>query len=372
MLADVHLPNEDTEVDNRAYDEEKGEAGGMGVGYASSAGKIQVTQQINHEGEVNRARYCPQRPSLIATKTVSSDVYIFDTAKHPSKPERSGVCEPDMRLRGHRTEGYGLAWSAHKEGLLLSGSDDCQICIWDVAAGPMKKSLDALHIYNVHVGVVEDVAWHSLHPHLFGSVGDDRHLILWDIRRPVSEGIVRQAEVHSQEINCLAFSPFNEWVLATGSADKTVGLFDIRRLDKKLHVFDTHTEEVFQVAWSPKHETMLASSGADRRLMVWDLSRIGMEQSPEDAEDGPPELLFVHGGHTSKISDFSWNPHEDADFTIASVAEDNILQVRSRVFFFHELVSSTCTETVCSTPAILLFTFVRSTDLAAGVRDPVG
>jgi len=38
-----------------------------------------------------------------------------------------------------------------------------------------------------------------------------------------------------------------------------------------------------------------------------------------------PELLFIHGGHTSKISDFSWNGNDD--WVIASVAEDNILQI---------------------------------------------
>jgi histone-binding protein RBBP4 len=42
-------------------------------------------------------------------------------------------------------------------------------------------------------------------------------------------------------------------------------------------------------------------------------------------EDGPPELLFIHGGHTSKVSDFAWNPNDD--WVCASVAEDNILQV---------------------------------------------
>ncbi|KAF9612779.1 hypothetical protein IFM89_003789 [Coptis chinensis] len=46
------------------------------------------------------------------------------------------------------------------------------------------------------------------------------------------------------------------------------------------------------VEWSPKHETVLASSAADRRLMIWVLSRIGDEQSEEDAEDGPPELVI--------------------------------------------------------------------------------
>lgn len=55
------------------------------------------------------------------------------------------------------------------------------------------------------------------------------------------------------------------------------------------------------------------------------VTRIGDEQTPEDAEDGPPEILFVHGGHTSKVSDFSWNANDD--WVMASVAEDNILQI---------------------------------------------
>jgi histone-binding protein RBBP4 len=60
-------------------------------------------------------------------------------------------------------------------------------------------------------------------------------------------------------------------------------------------------------------------------LNIWDLSRIGEQQSEEDAQDGPPELLFIHGGHTNRISDFSWNPNEP--WVISSVSEDNILQI---------------------------------------------
>lgn len=41
--------------------------------------RIQVTQRINHEGEVNRARYMPQNPDLIATK-----VRVCSTAIHCS------------------------------------------------------------------------------------------------------------------------------------------------------------------------------------------------------------------------------------------------------------------------------------------------
>lgn len=42
-------------------------------------------------------------------------------------------------------------------------------------------------------------------------------------------------------------------------------------------------------------------------------------------------LQFIHGGHTAKISDFSWNPNEP--WVICSVSEDNIMQVWQMVRF---------------------------------------
>jgi hypothetical protein len=68
-------------------------------GFGSVSGKIEIEIKINHEGEVNRARYMPQNPCVIATKTPSSDVLVFDYTKHPSKPDPSGECHPDLRYR---------------------------------------------------------------------------------------------------------------------------------------------------------------------------------------------------------------------------------------------------------------------------------
>ncbi|KAL0422319.1 UNVERIFIED_CONTAM: WD-40 repeat-containing protein MSI1 [Sesamum latifolium] len=321
MLAQVQLPLQDAENDARHYDDDRSEFGGFGC----ANGKVQIIQQINHDGEVNRARYMPQNSFIIATKTVSAEVYVFDYSKHPSKPPLDGACNPDLRLRGHSTEGYGLSWSQFKQGHLLSGSDDAQICLWDINGTPKNKAVDAMQIFKIHEGVVEDVAWHLRHEYLFGSVGDDQYLHIWDLRTPSVSKPIQSVVAHQSEVNCLAFNPFNEWVVATGSTDKTVKLFDMRKISSALHTFDCHKEEVFQVGWNPKNETILASCCLGRRLMVWDLSRIDEEQTPEDGEDGPSELLFIHGGHTSKISDFSWNPCED--WVIASVAEDNILQI---------------------------------------------
>ena len=105
----------------------------------------------------------PPEPFVLATKTISADVYVFDYSRHPSKPPAEGGCTPDLRLKGHKTEGYGLSWSPFREGHLLSGSDDAQICLWDVH-GPLgsgAREVQAREIYTGHLGVVEDVAWHS-------------------------------------------------------------------------------------------------------------------------------------------------------------------------------------------------------------------
>ncbi|GLT30750.1 hypothetical protein SLA2020_055390 [Shorea laevis] len=237
--------------------------------------------------------------------------------------EREDECDPELWLRGHDKKGYGLSWSPFKEGYLLGGSQDLKICLWDVSAAPQDKVPNAMHVYEAHQSVVEDVSWHLNNENIFGSAGDDCQLMIRDgnfLRDP-------QRSAEMLVINYLSFNPHNGWVLATASSDSTVGLFDMRKLTAPLHVLSSHNGEVFQVEWDPNHETVLASSGDDRRLMVWDLNRIGEEQLEIelDAEDGPPELPFSHGGHNAKISDFSWNKNEP--WVVSSVAEDNTLQV---------------------------------------------
>ena len=243
------------------------------------------------------------------------------------KPPVDGKCTPQLRLKGHKKEGYGVAWNLRDEGKLVSGAEDKLICTWDIQSSTIKTggTLDPLCTYEAHTDVVEDVDWHGFHGNIFASAGDDRKLMIWDTREKDRKKPLHKIDAHKGEINCVSFNPFSEFILATGSADRTVALWDMRNLNCKIHSFESHTDEILQVEWNPFKEAILASASSDRRVNIWNLAKIGEEQDPEDAEDGPPELMFIHGGHTNKVSDFSWNVNEP--WVIGSVAEDNILQI---------------------------------------------
>jgi len=113
--------------------------------------------------------------------------------------------------------------------------------------------------------------------------------------------------------------------LITGSQDKTVALWDTRNLSQKICSLKKHDDDVTQAKFSRQQVNIIASSSSDRRVLLWDLSRLGKEQTEEEKIDGPPELVFMHAGHTANIRDISWNPNER--LTLASIADDNILQV---------------------------------------------
>lgn len=52
-----------------------------------------------------------------------------------------------------------------------------------------------------------------------------------------------KTQAHSANINCLAFNPFNEFLLATGSSDTTVALWDMRNMAKPMHLLERHSSE---------------------------------------------------------------------------------------------------------------------------------
>ncbi|CDJ36131.1 WD domain, G-beta repeat domain containing protein, putative [Eimeria mitis] len=115
-------------------------------------------------------------------------------------------------------------------------------------------------------------------------------------------------------------------------------LYDWRKMNEALHVVEGCCEGlgVSVVCFSPFLSSFLLCGGSNKHISFFDLNKVGEDQDPEDAEDGPPELLFTHGGHRADIYDAAWNCDEKFPQMVASVANDNklhIWQPKASVFF---------------------------------------
>lgn len=130
QIAQVQLPKPHLPF-AEDYDEERGEIGGFGGSKKTPMEiKFSIVQKIDHPTEVNKARYQPQNPNVIATFCSDGRALIFDKTKHPSVP--TGTVKAELELHGHTQEGFGLNWSPLLAGHLATGSEDCTVRLWCV------------------------------------------------------------------------------------------------------------------------------------------------------------------------------------------------------------------------------------------------
>lgn len=181
--------------------------------------------------EINRARYCYERPSLVATTHSNGEILLSEKGEVLNK------------LVGHSSEGYGLSWNSINKNILISGQTDKRICIWDITKNKQENhkiipSYEILH----HNTPVEDVAWHKMHPNIFASCSDDRLVMLWDMRFKNSGNSIEgkpmfEIIAHTNEVYSLDFSPFNEFMFLSGSGDETISVWDMRNLTHSMETF---------------------------------------------------------------------------------------------------------------------------------------
>lgn len=261
------------------YNPSTEELGGHGA--SKEQIKFSVVQKVVHPGEVNKARYQPQNPNIIATFSPDNNVYVWDRTKHSSVPS-DDIARPQATLSGHTGEGFALEWNPHTAGQLLSGGEDKIVNLWDL---PRDFSLDTKTVqparqFKHHSATVNDVQYHpAFGKNLFGSVSDDLTIQIMDLRSSSdSKPAIIFKNAHTDAINTLAFHPTFDKLLATGSADQTIGLFDLRFPNHgRVHSLEGHREAVTKVDWHPDEEAILSSSSDDRRTIFWDISRAGCE-----------------------------------------------------------------------------------------------
>ena len=192
---------------------------------------------------------------------------------------------PTDTLTGHTEYIRSNALSFKDNGTLISGSGDNTLRAWDVTTGRQRWSKD------VGNGVLA-VALPSHDPHFiaYGGYGN------LNIRMRYSNDGDFRGEVsgHTDSVGTLAFKP-NSYVLASGSNDHTVRIWDVEDRDNLRHVrtLRGHTHGVNAVAWSPDGRT-LASASYDGTVRLW---------NPDNGIN-----FAVLRGHTEGVTSVAWSP----------------------------------------------------------------
>lgn len=126
-----------------------------------------------HLGDVNKARAMPQNTFKIASFSSMNDIFLFDYTKHPSKLSADGISRPQAILRGHTDEGFALSWHPMQAGLLISGAQDGNMCLWNVEKPPNTSStpsnqsgiecntiIEPVETYRSERKLVDAIQWH--------------------------------------------------------------------------------------------------------------------------------------------------------------------------------------------------------------------
>jgi WD40 repeat protein len=163
-------------------------------------------------------------------------------------------------LRGHDNSVYSMNWS-RKRNVIVSGSADKMILLWDVDTG----------------------------------------------------NVIGRIDGHTDVVRAVAFCP-DDFRIASASKDNTVRVWDSVTGSQVL-LLAGHTKNVWAVSWSP-NGIFLVSCASDNTLRVWNCSSAQDSISTHSSE----RYIFVLTNHTKGVMNVRWRPQGDY---IASVATDS-------------------------------------------------
>jgi COMPASS component SWD3 len=229
------------------------------------------------------------------------------------KPNYSSVAQLD----GHRRAIAAVKFSP-SGALLASASADSTTRLWSAAA-----RWSCVRVLNEHSQGINDVAW-GHDASFLATASDDKTVKLWESEGhltaaaaadsphahaqgdPVGGPALSTFSGHASYVFCCAFSPRGNHLLATGSYDETVKLWDVRT-GRCCKTLPAHSDPVTAVDFS-LDGTVVISASHDGLLRLWDVASGQCLKTIFAQPQSSAPVSFARYGSRDGVSHKDWVP----------------------------------------------------------------
>lgn len=312
--------------------------------YLQNMSKLKVVKQIEHPGDVAKARAMLNNPSMVASFADNGDIKLFDFDK----------LECAATFEGHTSYGFGINWRPNEDGsasnVLITAATDSKICVWDVNKQPEANgNKSAVNTLTFHSDSVNGLDILPSNPNIFATASDDSKVAIWDSRS--LESPTQNFQASPDGLNAVCFGLHDENVFLTGGqSNGEIWLWDLRKMIsmKPLSSFTGHQTSVNSITFSPLTPNIFCSCAqvppsedglqvfnSDNGVIIWDIQKIGEETfySEEEESTLSPCLILSHNGHSSTVDDISFSPYDPRTMaTVDGARSINVFQASEELF----------------------------------------
>uniref|UniRef100_A0A1B6EDT2 Uncharacterized protein n=1 Tax=Clastoptera arizonana TaxID=38151 RepID=A0A1B6EDT2_9HEMI len=199
------------------------------------------------------------------------DLYNFTgKAKFTSKM----IVSKNNRNEGHSYSVESIQWYPFDLGMFTSGSTDKTIKIWDSNVMKLTEIIAVNgKVFQHHMSTIP-----SMNPITAVATGS-KEVYLVDIRI----GMVQELRGHTNSIACCQWSPRSEYLLASGSFDRKIILWDVRSTKSCQMILDQFNKDPLDKTTNMSHNSSvnglqftedgmhLISLGKDNSMKLWNI-----------------------------------------------------------------------------------------------------
>ncbi len=247
-------------------------------------------------------------------------VILGPTESGPSKSKKKSTRKVKNPHR-HVDAVMSLAWNKQHRNMLLSGSADSTVKLWDLSTA------QAIRSFEHHTDKVQVVQWNPTESSHIITGSYDGSITLFDARSPSEQ--VKFAGLLSSDIETLKWNPHQASCFAIGEENGLVHYVDSRN-QKSLFQLQAHPKSTTSLDWHPTISNCLLTGSVDKSFKVWKV------------QDNIPVCVLSREPGIGKLFSSSFCP--DSSFLVAAAGS------KGEVRFFNLATNEAIVEAFSTQP----------------------